>query len=157
MGESMKKFLLISVLLTIPAYATTMCAQNDTVAIILDPSLPLSNSGFNSDLGDWWATGSYGTVYGISACLNKGARKQEAVSDLTDTDNNGETKKVVGSEKYGRYCWCKLTRPVSSLWVYINDYGSTEKCVSVFGNCCQYYFHNFKNVREILFKASEVN
>ena len=44
----MKKLILImATLLTLPSYATTMCAANDTVAVVLDPTVRITNYGSN--------------------------------------------------------------------------------------------------------------
>ena len=105
---------------TIPTYATTMCAINDTVAVVLDPSIGLTNRSSNNTTGTWWVWGPYGTVYGIGAILNdnKGFAYIRTVKHLHDTDNDGNDHLVTGGEKYGRYCWCRLTHPVSSLWAF---------------------------------------
>jgi hypothetical protein len=134
----MKKILLIlMMMLAMPVYATTMCAVNDSVAVVLDPTIGGNNYSYDATLGTWWASFSYGTIRGISACLNsnKGKSMGGYVSQLTDVDNNGDTNLVVGSEKYGRYCWCKMTHPAASLWVFIYDRGSPASCAS---NCAYY-------------------
>lgn len=135
--------LLAMLIITVPVHATTMCAANDTVAVVLDPSLGITNYSRNDTMGTWWAWNAQGTVYGISACLNsnQGKSRGGTVARLTDT-NNGETNLVVGSEKYGRYCWCRLTHPVSSLWAFINDHGSAARCAS---NCTYDCGDNFRN------------
>ena len=126
-----KTILIILSLLPIPTYATTMCAKNDSVAVVLDPSISSSNSNdysFDDKTGIWWAQFPYGLISGISACLNTGSGKRRGYTEpmLTDTDN----KTVVGSEKNGQYCWCKMTHPASSQWVFIYDDGSKERCSS---------------------------
>ena len=134
----MKKIALILMLITtIPTYATTMCTINDSVGVVLDPSITIKGSSRNDTMGTWWAWSSYGTVYGISACLNstKGKDVGGTVPHLHYTDNDGNDHLVTGSEKYGRYCWCRLTHPVSSLWAFSGDYGSASSCAS---NCTSY-------------------
>ena len=40
----MKRIIMMLIMMiTIPTYATTMCAANDTVAVVLDPSLSGTN------------------------------------------------------------------------------------------------------------------
>ena len=123
----MKKFLLIiaGLIITAPSYATTMCTVNDSVGVVLDPSIAIKNYSYNATMGTWWAWSDSWTVYGISACLNsnKGKGTGGTVAHLHDTDNDGNDHLVTGSEKYGRYCWCRLTHPVSSLWAFYNDHG----------------------------------
>ena len=129
----MRKIALILMLIsTIPTYATTMCTINDSVGVILDPSITIKSNSNNATMGTWWAWSDSWTVYGISACLNsnKGKGIGGTVPHLHDTDNDGNDHLVTGSEKYGRYCWCRLTHPVSSLWAFDNDFGSASGCAS---------------------------
>ena len=131
----MKKIALILMLITtIPTHATTMCTANDTVAVLLDPSIGITNYSYNATMGTWWVWSDSWTVYGVSACLNsnKGKGIGGTVPHLHDTDNDGNDHLVTGSEKYGRYCWCRLTHPVSSLWAFHDDRGSASACAS---NC----------------------
>ena len=140
--------MIIMLMMVLPTYATTMCAANDTVAVVLDPSLGITNYSRNDTMGTWWAWNAQGTVYGISACLNsdQGKSRGGTVARLTDT-NNGETKLVVGSEKYGRYCWCRLTHPVSSLWAFGDDRGSAANCASGCAYSCGSNFQNYVALR----------
>ena len=137
-------FFTICLIISIPTYATTMCAANDTVAIILDPSIQIASVG-TLEMERWWAHSSYGTLYGIGACLNSthGKARGGSLANLTDTNNNGETNYVTGSERYGRYCWCRLIHPVSSLWVYGGaSYGSASSCAS---DCVAYCGRGFRD------------
>ncbi len=116
---------------------TTICLQNDSVAIILDPSIPELSHGVDKSVNTWWTQFPYGRISGISACLDK---KLSATflteTKSTYTSNQGEEKLVKGGEKYGQYCWCKITHPVSSLWLYHRDYGNKDTCISnCLGNC----------------------
>jgi len=151
----MKKLITIIMLtITIPSYATTMCAANDAVAVVLDPTIGGSGTG-DSNTGTWRANFSYGYISGISACLNinKGKTKGGWVENLTYTNNNGETKTVVGSERYGRYCWCKATHPISSRWVYASDRGSVSGCSSNCGGGCGVDFGRDWDLRFGLFES----
>ena len=140
--------MIIMLIIVIPVHATTMCAANDTVAVVLDPSLGITNYTSNATMGTWWAWNAQGTVYGISACLNstQGKPRGGTVARLTDT-NNGETKLVVGSEKNGSYCWCRLTHPVSSLWAFNYNYGSAANCASRCTPGCGVDFQNIDSLR----------
>ena len=148
--KTMKRIIIMMIMaiITIPTHATTMCAAQDTVAVVLDPSISITNYSYNATMGTWWAWSTYGTVYGISACLNSNHGKSMGgtVAGLTDTNNEGETNTVVGSEKYGRYCWCRLTHPVSSLWAFNSAYGSASDCASL----CTYYCGNHVRYNESL-------
>ena len=114
-------------MITIPTYATTMCTANDMVAVVLDPTVAWRLNA-NDSTGVWYAISSYGTIHGISACLNKGGSKQ-GEPHLKDTNNN-ETKLVTGSERYGGYCWCRTIHPVLSLWTYCKYRSGCGSCAS---------------------------
>ena len=154
----MKKIALALMLITtIPTYAgTTMCAANDTVAVVLDPSIGLTNKSSNNTTGTWWVWGPYGTVYGTSAILNdnKGFAYIRTVKHLHDTDNDGNDHLVTGGERYGKYCWCKLTHPVSSVWSYVHNWVYASMTVSSLDEClglCARAFHeNYSGFRSAL-------
>ena len=142
----MKKIALILMLITtIPTYATTMCAANDTVAVVLDPNITIK--GYSRDeSGMWWLWSDSWTVYGVSACLNKSTGGM--VTHLQDTDDDGNDHLVTGSERYGRYCWCRLTHPVSSLWIFANhNGGSASGCVATCADRCGYNVRNNVTLR----------
>ena len=114
-----------------PIFATTMCAINDSVAVILDPTIAgTAGNTLDSTLGTWYATFPYGKIYGISACIdtNWGKSIGGYVETLTDTNGN----RMQGNEKLGQYCWCKLTHPVASRWVYFSNSASQG------GNCADW-------------------
>ena len=132
-------FFIFMLIITTPLYATTMCAKNDTVVVILDPSENgISNSNkADNYTGTWSARFSYGTVAGISACLNKGGSYlgYNNVAELKDTIN-GETKLVVGTERYGMYCWCKMTHPTVSFWTFLAGRGNSYNCANGCAGAC---------------------
>ena len=150
----MKKIALILMLIsTIPTHATTMCTINDSVGVVLDPSITIKGYSSNETMGTWWAWSDSWTLYGISACLNsnRGKSMGGTVPHLHDTDNDGNDHLVTGSEKYGRYCWCRLTHPVSSLWAFLYDLRSASNCASGCAYYCGLYVYNNAAWREGLF------
>ena len=150
----MKKIaLIILTMITIPTYATTMCAANDSVGIILDPSITIKSYSKDANMGTWLAWSDSWTVYGVSACLNsnKGKGMGGTVPHLHDTDNDGNDHLVTGGEKYGRYCWCRLTHPVSSLWAFNFDGGSASYCASYCAYFCGYRVQDNVALRAGLF------
>ena len=139
----MKKviYLLIGVLLSMPAGATTMCALEDTTAVILDPSI--SGTGFKSDVNTftWNTTFPYGTIYGVAACLSVNGGSQGTINPDLDAS---------GGEKEGGYCWCKMTHPAYSRWVYRASY-SASNCASSCANYCGYNAQIYAALRSGLF------
>lgn len=152
--KNMKKIVIMLLMLMpmVGANATTMCAANDTVAVVLDPSIGLNSNSYDAESGRWLTWGSYGTVHGISACVNVGQGKSRGntVARLTDTNNN-ETNLVVGSERYGGYCWCRMTHPAVSLWTFLNGYGSASNCASGCARDCSSNLRAVSSFREGLF------
>ena len=144
--------LIIPILLTMPTYATTMCAKNDTVAVVLDPTIGASGYANNNSLGTWNVTFPYGYISGISACINSNHGKTTGgwVENLTDVNPDGIERTVIGSERYGTHCWCKVTHPVASRWVYRNTYGSGSACANSCSSC-GYAVQSNENMRVGLF------
>ena len=115
--------------ITIPTYATTMCAANDSVAVVLDPSINFTTRSVDKEAMTWSATFPYGKISGVSACINVSGTQAVSVKNLTHTVN-GVTKTVVGGEQTGRYCWIRMTHPVVSQWVYYEGRGDANACFS---------------------------
>ena len=128
--QKMKKFItiILGTIIITPTYATTMCTTNDTVAIVLDPSEPIKGNTGDTVTGTWSAWSSYGTIHGISTCINKAENGRGIATDhLTDTNNN-EEKLVTGNEQYGKNCWCRIIHPALSLWFFHRTMSSSGEC-----------------------------
>ena len=140
----MKKILcVLCMLITLPVYATTMCALEDTVAVILDPSI--TGTGYTKDDNTmtWTATFPYGTVYGVAACLSVSGGSQGATN---------ATLTAGGGEREGKYCWCKVSHPVSSLWAFFSAvYSSAASCASFCALYCGDYVRSTVALRAGLF------
>ncbi len=136
----MKKLIISSLIAMFcaSAGATTMCATDDTLAIVLDPVINGTANSFNTDLFEWSATFSYGTVWGIATCVDTSGAPYTAVEELRDS--NGEI--ATGGERTGRYCWCQLSHPAKSRWVFRYAYSSVADCRS---NCANYCGINVRN------------
>ena len=111
--------------ITIPTYATTMCAANDSVAVVLDPSINYTTISVDKEVMTWSATFPYGIISGVSACIN--VTGQMPVKNLTHTVN-GVTKTVVGGEQTGSNCWIRMTHPVVSQWVFYRAIADADTC-----------------------------
>ena len=140
----MKKILILLCLM-IPtiniAHAATMCVKNDTISVVLDPAIGDSTNstyGYSTAASTWWTAFPYGTIHGISACLssNYGQSLGGSVAQLSDTNpDTGESARVVGGETNGLHCWCKMTHPAVSRWVFFNSSSSLAECA---GNCASH-------------------
>ena len=148
----MKKLLILIALIiptTLPA--ATMCSKNDTITIMLDPSVGNeSNStyGYSQANSTWWTAFPYGTIHGISACLSSNYSQSLGgyVAQLTD---NGE--RVVGGETNGEHCWCKMTHPAASLWVFYDSSSSASDCAYYCASYCGFYVRSYSDMRSGLF------
>ena len=120
------------------ADATTMCATDDTLAIVLDPVINGTANSYNPDLFEWSATFSYGTVWGIATCVDTSGTSNTAVEELRDS--NGEI--ATGGERTGKYCWCQLSHPAKSRWVFRYANSSVADCGSYCARICGIYVRN---------------
>ena len=128
--------------------AATMCSKNDTITIMLDPSITGDGYSYSTARSEWWTWFSYGTIRGISACLssNYGKSRGGYVADLHD---NNEL--VIGGEKNGEHCWCKMTHPAASLWVFYGTYSSASDCAINCARDCGNSVRNRSDMRSGLF------
>jgi len=124
----MKKIIIGAIMLITGtvAHATTMCATDDTIAIVLDPAINGTNHTSNNEIFEWSSVFSYGTVWGIATCVDTNGSYGVAVDELRDS--NGELAK--GGERTGKYCWCQMTHPAVSRWVFRHACGSVADCRS---------------------------
>ena len=139
----MKRILMGVILCVLPmvACATDMCARDDIMVMVFDPQVTGTGHGSNAAEWSWWAAFPYGRIAGEATCLSKteglGQTTQgkyygtgtyastfiTADSGLSGTDDAGEERK---------YCWCKMTYPAVSRWVFSYATGSASACAS---NC----------------------
>mgnify|MGYP007038208902 CR=1 FL=1 len=121
----MKKILsIILCLVPVASFATSMCVEDDTVAVVLDASQDsIGATGGNLNVGNanWNITFPWGKIYGVGACVS--SNKGDVVTNLTDTIN-GVEQEIVGGETNGNYCYLKIIHPVSSGWTYITGHNS---------------------------------
>ena len=141
----MKKviYLLVGVLLSLPAIATEMCARNDTIVIPLDSNINGTGNGNNAAEATWWAIFSYGRIYGVSTCLSAAEGGKPSGGQGSYTNDKGQMLPQdealagrTGQDADGNdrgYCWCKMTHPASSRWVFFNS-NSASACAS---NCAR--------------------
>ena len=126
-------------LMTVNAWATEMCARNDTIVIPLDATILPTGSAINGVENLFMLHLDYGSVYGAFACLSKKevemynngvmpAKNQPintSSDELTASSGyymNADTYPAIpDSEKpdYARtYCFRKITHPIASKWIY---------------------------------------
>ena len=102
----MKKLIITLSLLNIfcaPANATSMCVEDDTVVVVLDPTIGYTG-GLKNPL-----TFSYGKIFYTTAKVSK--NYGNVVNELVD---NGVV--IVGGENYGSNEYIRLIHPLVSRW-----------------------------------------
>ena len=150
----MKKIIIVlCCFITFGVGATEMCARNDTIVVPLDATVPGTGNGYNAVEWMWWATFEYGKIYGTATCLSKAEVAELLPSD--DDELLGRSGKDATAEKEGTAdnrgeCYCKLTHPMSSRWVFYNSY-SASNCASNCAYYCAYYAHFNVGLRSGLF------
>ena len=139
------------------ACATDMCARDDIMVMVFDPQVAGTNNGVNTAEWSWWTAFPYGRIAGEATCLSKTEGLGQtatlgayygtgtyastfitADSGLSGTDDAGEERK---------YCWCKMTYPAVSRWVFSNAYGSASACASNCARYCGSYVRNTAAMR----------
>ncbi len=58
---------------------------------------------------------------------------------------------AVAGDVSGRYCWCKMTHPMSSLWAFYSDRRDASTCTSDCTNYCGHAARDYSDVRGGLF------
>ena len=146
----MKKVsLVLLALMCTPVMAEEICTSDDTTTIVLDPSINGTAYDSKADLYEWYAMFPYGTVYGIATCLNTSGTYAVANPNL----KNASGVEPVGGEEEGVYCWCKMTNPARSAWVYINSNSSLASCQSSCAAICGFGVRGSSTCRSGMFGA----
>jgi hypothetical protein len=145
---------MVVAVMAVPSFATTMCVQNDNVAVILDPSTNGTDYSYDNNVGKWSTVFNWGTVSGISACLTSAYGKSMGGTVSQLSDNN---ERVIGGERNGKYCWCKMTHPAVSLWAFSYTYSSASECASYCANYCGSHVRNNSSLRAGLFGSVGAN
>ena len=141
-GKNMKKlFFIFALFLPIYALATDMCARNNTIVIIFDNNINGTSNGNDATEWSWWASFPYGRIAGDATCLSKeeglgrtsGVGAYYGTGEYSNTFINADAG-LSGTDANGNeraYCWCRMTHPVSSHWVFK---GACSKCAQECSN-----------------------
>lgn len=104
------------------AHASVMCSDSDYVTLVLDPYIDGTTYTYNAAGMTWNTVFPYGNVSGIAVCNDTGGSYGVA-------SNNEQF------ETGGVKCWCKMTHPAVSRWVFRASYSSASECS---GGCASY-------------------
>ena len=124
----------VALLCAAPVAASTICAEDDVIAIVLDPTISPTKYTQTADLMEREITFPYGSVWGVAACIDVAGGAAGQIAPENFTDSNGAP--VIGGERTGKYCWCQMRHPARSRWVYLKSYGSIASCR---GDCTGHY------------------
>ena len=139
----MKKIILLLIFFTTGAFATEMCARNDTVVVVLDAATGAKSHRHYEALDFTYSVFfEYGIVHGVTACLTekevKSLHPTGATTGLLDSrENNLWGLYGEDTDPEPRvYCTCKITHPVSSKWYVLNKQGGAKSCREMCPTLC---------------------
>lgn len=78
-------------------------------------------SGLNR--GEWRVRTIISPISGIAVCANN----EGTIAEVGNPNGNN-----------GKYCWCKMTTPSVSSWVYNTDYDNYDGCANSCADSCAY-------------------
>lgn len=137
----MKKYIIAVLILFIPCvtYALTMCARDDSLVVALNSGINGDGTPtYNRNEFTWRVNFTYGTILGEATCLSA-AEGGVAPEMGSIVNSNGDM--IPQSVPKGRsgqsdpnpdnpdldrkrvYCWCRMTHPAMSRWVFREDRG----------------------------------
>ena len=161
--REMKKIILLLMLFTTGAFATEMCARNDTVVVVLDAAELQTGSGYNSIDMLTFSVFEYGRVTVGYACLTEKEIKSYSYSY---TGNLGQGMLLDTREYnlwglYGEdtdpepriFCACKVMHPVSSKWFVRRNLATASTCRSSCYVTCMDLFRDSHIARETMYKS----
>ncbi len=126
--------------MTTATYAGTMCSNNDYLTVVLDPTIAGTTHTYDAGAMTWKTVFPYGNVSGVAVC--------------NDTSGSwGVSTTVEMQETGGVVCWCKMTHPAVSLWVFRDEHSSSSACADDCANFCGYTVQNFTGFRSGVFSS----
>ena len=159
-GKTMKKIALIFLICVMqPAFATEMCARNNMIVVPLDSNVGGSGNSYNQAEMVWSATFPYGEISGEATCLSaaEGGKPSGSMGSYTNIDGDMLEQSVpAGLRHYDAdnnergYCWCRMTHPASSRWVFSFS-SSASYCASLCALNCGHYALLYAALRSGLF------
>ena len=151
----MKKILIMMICVLVPCVggALTMCVRDSAMVVSLDSAV--GGSGYKQNASEmvWSATFPYGTIYGEATCLSAadGTPSENTMGVYTNSKGEMLPRGDVFTQRLdGGYCWCRMTHPAYSRWVF--DYSdSASNCASRCARNCGYYAQHNAALRSGLF------
>ena len=150
----MKKIIIcLFCLIAFNAHATEMCARRDVTVVPIDASVLDGWGMWQSNKLEWiwWGNPSYGKIYGTATCLSLYEVREITGNPSLGTLNGNIVLPTDDYELMGRYgywnsdtsnpeyerkyCFCKLTHPMSSRWVSQGN-NSVQGCIDFCAEYC---------------------
>ncbi len=136
MGEYMKKTISLSILLTLfyaGAYAATTCIRNRTAVFTIKKSENPTSVSSNTAEKTFTLRFGYDLVPNNSSqrTLNGTATCNEITTntaEITAAPGDANVYLRASSADIGTQCWCSLSGPVTSWWVYYGAFDSEDAC-----------------------------
>ena len=122
-------------------------APRGRTAIILDPSVAGDDFTRDEEEKTWSTVFSYGTISGIASCNSIEGTYANAYS--------GNQNNIKPEYQNGQLnCWCRMTSPVRSAWVFNTVRETASDCASRCANLCSYYIRINSEFRAGVFGAA---
>ena len=117
-------------------------------AIILDPSVAGESRDYNTQNKTWTVTFTNGSVVsGIASCNDISGTYAQPYS-------GNQNNITAGYQTDQLQCWCRMTTPVRSAWVFLNTRTSTSECVSACARFCGMGFRDGATFRAGFFTTA---
>lgn len=115
-------------------FGATTCLHNRTAVAVIQKSVDPVSSSYNASNMTFTLTMNYDVIPGkTSRTIDGIATCNEIETDTSDAAaklGSANTHLRASTADVGTRCWCSLTRPVSSWWVYYKVFGTEEECAA---------------------------
>ncbi len=131
---------IVGAVMTTATYAGTMCSNNDYLTVVLDPTIAGTTYTYDAGAMTWKTVFPYGNVSGVAVCNDTSG--SYGVSSTTEQVETG-----------GVMCWCKMTHPAVSLWVFVTATSSSSGCADYCAYLCGYDVQYASDFRSGVFSS----
>ena len=106
-----------------------------------------TDKSFNAAESTWSVTFPNYTVSGIASCNSLTGSWGIAYPEYND-------QITAGYQTNQLQCWCRMTSPVRSAWLYDRQYDSASECASDCAKYCGYYTQHMSNFRTAMYGSA---
>ena len=114
---------------------TNICRKNNTLVILLSKST--NGQSATSDASDktWSVTFNY-TTMSVQSRTSSSISGEAACNEISGSANTPNTALITSVTDEGTNCWCSMTAPAISYWVFNQTYGTSAACASGCAAAC---------------------